>query len=130
MNETNEINETNETKKERNKIAQQKRRQRLIDEIGIDKFREQVREQVSYSRSMNKNKPQTILNNIKDNIIKLDTLTLTELQKQIQDIIQPPPLTSDNKIYCNICDSWIYKSNMVRHIKTTKHLRIASAHQT
>lgn len=123
------MNEEINDKKERNRISQQKRRQRLIDEIGIDEFRKQTKEQVANHRLMNKISPNQIYNNIINDVIKLDEIKLKELKNEIDKLInpivpqQPPPIHPDNKIFCDVCNLWIYKSNITRHKKTSKHIK-------
>ncbi len=122
------MNEDNSNdKRERNRISQQKRRQRLIDEIGIDEFRKLTKEQVANHRLMKKISPNQIYNNVINDIIKLDEIKLNELKNEIDKIINPPvpqiPPPQDNKWYCNYCNIFIYKSNVVRHKRTSKHIK-------
>lgn len=112
-------------KRERNRISQQNRRQRLIDEIGIDEFRKLTREQVANHRLMKKTDPNQIYNNVVLDVIKLDEIKLKELKNEIDKLIipPPPPPAPINKWFCDVCNIWIYKTNKHRHKKTSKHIQ-------
>ena len=92
-----------EEKRERNRLSQQKRRERLVEELGVEEFRRQVATQVKEYRAKKK-----------------ETAPVP-----VPVPVENPerPKTVDGKKYCECCKISITRANWARHLKTSIHLK-------
>lgn len=110
-------------KKAKNREYQRKHREMKLNELGVDEYRKKIAQQVAKHRE-NKKDTQFIYNKINESLNKLPNEELIKIKRVIDERTQPPTnnMNNNNKKYCEVCNIFVFHSNISRHNKTIKHL--------
>lgn len=110
-------------KKAKNREYQRKHREMKLNELGVDEYRKRIAQQVAKHRQSNKNE-EVIIKKAQELLNKLPNEELIKIKTVIDERTKPPSnnINNNNKKYCEICNIFVFHSNISRHNKTIKHL--------